>query len=904
RAFVVSGVPLDPGANTITCTAQDRAENVDSAHVSVTLDTAVAKQIAIVSGNTQTGRIGALLPQPLVVQLTENGTPAVGKVVLFKVLENDGALTAAAATTPTRTLAVTTDTNGQAQVNFTLGTWAGAGNNRAEATATGFVGEALFSLSALPGNANNIVVDAGNLQTGVIGQPLPKPFIVAVIDQGNNRLGGVPVMFRMGQGGGNLSGQQELTVTTDSDGRAQVVLTLGPDEGFDNNVVEANIPGNPGSAASFTASSKVPGDPADTSISGVVLDNSNTPIAGVTLYINGSPLTTQSDEQGQFVLQSVPVGKVLLVADGTTVPPHDGRPWPTLEYELVTIAGRDNTVGMPIFLLPIDTPNGILVDETTGGTLTLPDLPGFALTIVPGSATFPDGTKRGTVSVTLVHADKVPMVPNFGQQPRFIITIQPAGVHFNPPAAMQMPNVDGFAPGQTTEMYSFDHDLGQFVSIGPATVSEDGTVVKSDPGVGVIKGGWHCGGNPATGVCLHNCGECQVCQDPPCRCVPNNNATPTSLLDIPQDCKKPGCVGGSARQVPNDSDLPPANPPGNCLRSDCHEGLTILGVDDSDVPNDDCQTCQNGDFIPVPGCVDTDHDGAEDSRDSDPNDPHKCRDDDHDTCDDCSSGHRDPANDGPDLDGGGLCDAGDPDIDGDGILNGIDNCPNDFNPDQVNICQAKTVQVIRVKGENAGGQATVLVRVNPEVTVSSARLIVNGTPHSNLNGPIQAGDFELPLDQNLLSFTISNNLAVEVSTEGGESKIVEFRAVPNARSSANTKSLFFQFTREGYPLIPLGFRTAMSVDWIVFRWSVPSEGFVGVVADRPSTNTVLLSIDVAQIAGRDEEADVSGHVRWLPSGPMASLVTPPRMPVIVNPDHRIFFSTERGPNWWFVHGNG
>ncbi len=62
-----------------------------------------------------------------------------------------------------------------------------------------------------------------------------------------------------------------------------------------------------------------------------------------------------------------------------------------------------------------------------------------------------------------------------------------------------MPNVDGLSPGQKTEMYSFDHDLGSFVSIGPATVSEDGTVIQSDPGVGVVKGGWHCGGNPSAG---------------------------------------------------------------------------------------------------------------------------------------------------------------------------------------------------------------------------------------------------------------------------------------------------------------------------------------------------------------------------------------------------------------------
>lgn len=568
RAFIVTDVPLEPGANTLTCTAQDRAENVDSARISVTLDTTVAKQIAIVSGNTQTGRIGALLPQPLVVQLSENGAPTVGKVVLFKVLENDGVLSADA--NNGRMVAVTTNSEGRAQVHFTLGTWAGAGNNRVQALATGFVGEALFSLSALPGDANLIVVDAGNLQTGVVGQPLPKPFIVAVIDQGNNRLGGVPVTFTVEQGGGNFDGQSELTVNTDSDGRAQAVLTLGLDEGFDNNLVSAAFPGNPGTAATFMASGKVAGDPQQTKISGVVLDNTNQPVPGVTLYIEGSPLTTQANDQGQFVLQPAPVGHVMLVADGTTATPRDGRPWPTLEYELVTIAGRDNTIGMPIFLLPIDTPNGLLVDETTGGTLTLADVPGFSLTIVPGSATFPDGSKRGTVSVTMVHPDKVPMVPNFGQQPQFIVTIQPAGVHFNPPAAMTIPNADGFAPGQKTEMYSFDHDLGSFVSIGPGTVSDDGMVIASDPGVGVIKGGWHCGGNPTgIGTCEHECDDGNDCTedsrvDGVCITINRPNGTPCKTAKSVQvDCRPNEFFFSSRVNVAIDD---------SCSRGTCNEG--------------------------------------------------------------------------------------------------------------------------------------------------------------------------------------------------------------------------------------------------------------------------------------------------------------------------------------------
>src|SRR5947207_9203595 len=92
--------------------------------------------------------------------------------------------------------------------------------------------------------------------------------------------------------------------------------------------------------------------------------------------------------------------------------------------------------------------------------------------------------------------DKVPMMPGFGQQPRFIVTIQPVGTTFNPPAPITIPNVDGLKPRAVTEMYSYDHDLSMFVAIGTGTVSSDGSVIASNPGVGVLKAGWHCGGDP------------------------------------------------------------------------------------------------------------------------------------------------------------------------------------------------------------------------------------------------------------------------------------------------------------------------------------------------------------------------------------------------------------------------
>lgn len=526
RTFLAVNVPLVIGTNVIQAVGRDRVGNAATTQIMVTRQVPTLPQIRLISGNNQTGAVGAVLTAPLVVVVTDSvGNPVPNKPVIFKVVQNDGMVNTGGPPAPT--VIATTNGQGQAQVQWKLGMRAGAGGDSVEAYAVGFSGTAIFTASGRQGPAGKIVVDTGNDQIGAANQPLPKPLIAVVIDNGNNRLAGVPVTFTVRQGGGSFSGQPSFTVNTDSDGRVAATLTLGLQEGNANNLVEANFPSNTSFPASFTASGRAPGNPLNTTMSGVVLDNSNVPIPGVTIRavltnmlnsnssIVQSVAAVQTNAQGQFTIPQAPVGFVKLLVDGSTAQ----RPgtYPTLDYDVVTVAGQNNTLSQPIYLLPLSTNNQLCVTATTGGgTLTIPEAPGFSLTFGPGQVTFPGGSRTGCVSVTVVHGDKVPMVPGFGQQPRFIVTIQPAGAVFNPPAAITLPNVDGLRPRAVTEMYSFDHDIGSFVAIGTGIVSDDGRVIRSSPGVGVLKAGWHCGGDPNQGGTAATCPTCQTCQGNAC----------------------------------------------------------------------------------------------------------------------------------------------------------------------------------------------------------------------------------------------------------------------------------------------------------------------------------------------------------------------------------------------------
>jgi hypothetical protein len=162
--------------------------------------------------NAQLGTVGQRLPLPVTVRvLSASGSPVRGVTVTFTILAGGGSLDVGTSTT---------DSTGDALVNWTLGTVA-----------------RLDSLQASVGTSLSVVVVA-TAQAGAVAslqkvsgdqQILPRgttsaPFIVQAFDQYSNVIPNAAITWS-DQNGGFLSATQTMT---DSDGKAAVTLTTDP----------------------------------------------------------------------------------------------------------------------------------------------------------------------------------------------------------------------------------------------------------------------------------------------------------------------------------------------------------------------------------------------------------------------------------------------------------------------------------------------------------------------------------------------------------------------------------------------------------------------------------------------------------------------------------------------------
>ena len=199
------------------------------------------RTLAKLWGDKQEVPAGAALPEPLVVTvLDQNGDPFPGATVTFAVTAGGGTLS---------TTNAVTDVNGLAATTLTLGS--DPGRN----TVTAKVADLKPVIFGATGQAipRTLAKVSGDEQEGPAGTGLVQPFVVSVLDQNGDPFAGATVTFAVTAGGGTLSA---TTATTDADGRASAILTLGSAPGA-NTVTAAAAGLDP---VTFTAAAEVSTD--------------------------------------------------------------------------------------------------------------------------------------------------------------------------------------------------------------------------------------------------------------------------------------------------------------------------------------------------------------------------------------------------------------------------------------------------------------------------------------------------------------------------------------------------------------------------------------------------------------------------------------------------------------------
>ena len=195
--------------------------------VTVEFDDVTPQKIRIVSGNDQQGLPGAALDNPFVVEVRDQtDKPLPDAQVTFSVSSGDGTLSATS---------VTTDSNGRAESTLTLGP--NPGTNTVSVSVTGIQAEQMFTAEGIRIPLAFWII-SGDKQQGLTGESLAKPFVVEVRDRSGEPLSGAQVTFSVTGGGGTLSG---TNATTDSSGRAESTLTLGPNPG--TNTISVSVTG-------------------------------------------------------------------------------------------------------------------------------------------------------------------------------------------------------------------------------------------------------------------------------------------------------------------------------------------------------------------------------------------------------------------------------------------------------------------------------------------------------------------------------------------------------------------------------------------------------------------------------------------------------------------------------------
>lgn len=235
----------------------------------------------------------------------------------------------------------------------------------------------------------------------------------------------------------------------------------------------------------------------------------NQPLEGAKITVDGmeDEVFAITDEFGNFRLDPAPAGRFFVHIDGrtATINVPEGAYYPFVGKAWQSKPGEEVNVGN-IYLPLVKKGTLKSVSNTEDVTISLPDtvvneFPDFAdvaITVPAGSLFNDNGTRGGQVGIAPVDPNRLPgTLPPQLNFP-LVITVQTDGAtNFDTPAPICFPNLPDpdtgalLGPGEKSALWSFNHDTGRFEIVGSMTVSNDGKMVCTDPGVGILAPGWH-----------------------------------------------------------------------------------------------------------------------------------------------------------------------------------------------------------------------------------------------------------------------------------------------------------------------------------------------------------------------------------------------------------------------------
>ncbi len=225
-----------------------------------------------------------------------------------------------------------------------------------------------------------------------------------------------------------------------------------------------------------------------TGISGQALVIDGTPLAGVTLEVQGTGKQTKTDHTGRFVLDGLSAGHQVLVIDGESAD-HGSRRYGRFIVGVEVTRDKVTPLGYTIWMTPLEPAGNKTIHEPLKHetVLTNTSIPGLQVKLPAGTTIRSStGALVHNVNLTAVPVDRPPFpLPLFATGVPTYFTVQPGGAYLSKGAQIVYPNWGHVPAGQRVDFWNYDPtDKGWYV-YGKGTVSANGQQVIPDPNVRV-----------------------------------------------------------------------------------------------------------------------------------------------------------------------------------------------------------------------------------------------------------------------------------------------------------------------------------------------------------------------------------------------------------------------------------